>query len=383
MFGILLLLMCLISKSWSCDFYDNEMVEWSKERLAFLGKKYNNDNPCSELSFGFQKSLYHDGHSPRIYTIQNDEEELISDWLQYYSFKFGFNNINVFDHMSQKPEICRLLSMYLHCGVNVTTFSGYFNNGKAKLLSDEMTRATNEDRFLIPVDLDEFVTLSEVHENKYAPLNIQQLRLNLMRTFLELPVDGRKYKFIINNVFMSKEQCHDFPIDPTEATRRVLVDGNLHREPDNLNMDAKTFYFSRGFQSTDQENHRGCVDNDKPFGCKVEKIEELHQRYILSNISLYHYHAPSYSGYIHKVMRAVKAYGFDSLKNCTGVQNGYHYCDAFINHFDREKQICSRAAYIRMAGCGLKMDRPHRNDRFKSIFAIHAKSLQQLVGAWL
>ena len=48
--------------------------------------------------------------------------------------------------------------------------------------------------------------------------------------------------------------------------------------------------------------------------------------------------------------------------------------------FDKEKMVCSRDTYIGMTGCGRKIGRTYRNDRFKSIFTIYAKTMAQLVG---
>ena len=206
---ILVVVISAVPMAWSCDFYNSSMVQWAKERLAFLGTMHNSsDHPCSELSFGFHSSLNHDQHSPLIFTFHSDEVELISDWLQYYSFMFGFRNINLIDHMSQEPTICRLLSMYSHCGVHVTTYRGQFGgNGKGNRLSKDMKSAMKELRYLIPVDIDEFVTLSEIHEQQYDTLDILQLRYNLLRSFNKLPVDGRKYKFTMRTAEMSLEQC--------------------------------------------------------------------------------------------------------------------------------------------------------------------------------
>ena len=159
-----------------------------------------------------------------------------------------------------------------------------------------------------------------------------------------------------------------------------MIDGYVPSNSNMSNIMAKTFYYSEGFESTDQGHHRGRVHNDLQFGHASERVEELHQRYILSNISLYHYYAPSYTGYIKKIVRGVKAYGLESMTNCTRVINGHHYCNAFIDHFDKEKMVCSTDTYIGMTGCGRKIGRTYRNDRFKSIFTIFAKTMAQLVG---
>jgi len=313
-----------------------------------------------------------------IFMFHNDEVDLIADWLQYYSFMFGFSNIHVIDHMSQEPTICKLLSMYLHCGVNVTSYVGPFN-GKSKRLSDEMKSAVKtEPRFLIPVDADEFLTPSEIHEQQYDNLNILQLRHNLLRTFNELPLDGRKYKFTMKHVMYAKDQCLRFSSDPKEMIRRVLTDGYISSDPDLSDKWAKTFYYSQGFEWTDQGNHRGRVKNDQQFGNADEKSEVLPQHYIFSNISLYHYYLASYTGYIHKIVRAVKSYGFNSSTSCKGI--GAQYCKKKFDHFDTGKLVCSRETYIKITGCGGIMPRAYRNDRFKTIFTIYAKTLTQLVG---
>lgn len=127
---------------------------WAAERLQNIGKGY--DDSCRVLEGGrAPRSL---GTVVRkdvnLFLFQNDEKELLPDWLQYHAYLFGTKSLHIIDHNSTDLQVCKLLALYKHCGSTVTNYVGDFS-GKRGVLSDHMHKYKSS--FLIPLDADEFI----------------------------------------------------------------------------------------------------------------------------------------------------------------------------------------------------------------------------------
>jgi hypothetical protein len=59
--------------------------------------------------------------------VQNDEYELLSDWLQYHAYMFGIPNLHVVDHNSKDVRVCRVRALYKLCGMRFTHHGGGFD----------------------------------------------------------------------------------------------------------------------------------------------------------------------------------------------------------------------------------------------------------------
>lgn len=74
--------------------------DWAVKRLTILGRNYS--LPCQALSGGFTESELLKFRSLKAFLFQNDERELLSDWLQYHA------NLHIVDHLN----ICQLLTLF-------------------------------------------------------------------------------------------------------------------------------------------------------------------------------------------------------------------------------------------------------------------------------
>jgi hypothetical protein len=300
----------------------------------------------------------------KLFLFHCDEIDILSDWLQYHSFMFGFKNIHVVDNMSKGVGVCKLLALYAQCGVTVTEYSGDFS-GKFSVLSSVMRNESAD--FLLPLDADEFV----VHVNKQGS-SVNFNPLSMAQLFASLPVDGRKYKFHEFGVKYNKDTCTRNVDTPQ---RRVTLPGRLmkhQREPAMI----KTFFHADGFIGTDQGNHYGRVKHDALAKNTDPAVpRNLSMSYIFSPVSLLTFAVPSHHAIGAKMQRGAAAYGFTEVTNCSAVGSGTHYCQA-AREF-REHTASSQYQFT--AQC-LASEGAPATTQFSKWFAHHAMTMEQLLG---
>lgn len=350
----------------SCSFLDSKQQHWAIARLKKFGK-----NPCATLSGGIHNET-DIVPKVKVFLFQKDEDEVLSDWLQYYSYMFGAGNLVVIDHESQSQSVCRLLELYKLCGAEVLTHRGTFDT-KHAVLTREMRK--HNGTFLLPLDADEFVVSGGPND----PLRIQ--RAKLLQAFRDLPTDGRKYKF-----------AHSYCARPTPANCLLAANSSSahdgHHEY-NRRIDlsevatderaffprSKTFYHSNGFISTDQGNHYGEVKHDKGVTNTAPAIEKNVTHYFAPlNAAILHYSVSSYRAIENKYLRGFAAYNFTMDSDCGTVQGGQSYCihgKEFLSDINK-----SRNFYLYL--CSSK-------DKGKPLFGVsnwfskHALPLPQIV----
>lgn len=346
-----LIVLLLVNGVAGCTFGDSDLQSWAKERLKSLGNE-----PCAVLSGGVGNSDRGSEPKVKVFLFQKDEDEVLSDWLQYYSYLFGAQNLVVIDHHSQNQGVCRLLELYNLCGTEVQTHNGHFSS-KHVALTREMKR--HNDTFLLPLDVDEFVV--PVSSSKDLAVH----RTRLLNAFRNLPIDGRKYKFAFS-----------YSARPTPATCLLASNTTKSNHSDlgwtrrvDLNQIAtykevyfprsKTFYHSDGFIATDQGNHYGQVKHDRGVYNDAPAIQKNLKHYFapLESVIL-HYSVSSYRSIELKYLRGFSAYNFTLETNCSTVKGGHSYCNhgkKFLT--DRKKSeefyglLCaSDADYVSLKG---------------------------------
>lgn len=312
---LIIVLAVALSHTNACIFNESSNA-YAQQRISTLGD-------CSSLTFGYNTNNTNITNTNiTLFIFQKNEVETLSDWLQYHSYLFGFNNIVLIDNNSNNPIICQLLSLYQYCGITIFTESDFTN--KHLILTNAMleVKKKKSNSFLIPIDTDEFIVVPDIHENNN--MNIVQLKTKILESFRDLKVDGRKYKFANYGVHYTKPQCKTYSNQSITSVRRVLADGLL-KYPGRTLL-SKTFYHSDGFISTDQGNHYGLVEHDSQ-SAERPNLQNMNWFYnIESNISLYHYGGGTIKSFIDKNTRGAKNYGYNASTVCKFGMPGRHYC---------------------------------------------------------
>lgn len=213
----------------------------------------------------------------KIFTFQQDEIDILEDWIDYHAYLFGRENIYVINHQSEKSK-----ELIKNKGVHLIEFSGPFLE-KSRQLTDLMTKNKNSCDILIPVDVDEFI-LKQTEED------ISCEKEEVTRCFGELGGCG-VYKFSSYSV-----DRHDK--DP--LTEFTYVDDI----PDHGRFERwKTFWKSNVFIKTDQGNHGFIGPYEK------------------TNLALLHFHQRGFEHFKRKHLRWPISYG----KNKPTGNNEHHW----------------------------------------------------------
>lgn len=346
------IVVCLVQ---GCVFSNAKLKQWAHSRWSQMS-----DNPCTFLSGGELRTSNDLKAKVKVFLFQKDEEEVLSDWLQYYSYIFGSENLVVIDHESQSQDVCRLLELYRLCGTEVITFSGSFEK-KHAILTKEMLKHKNT--FLLPLDADEFiVTDSSARDaSSVASLHIDRARIH--QAFHALPVDGRKYKFAYTyNTRPNATACHDF-VAPSrvnttsDRSNRRTVTSQLALDKQPYFPRSKTFYHSDGFLYTDQGNHYGAVRHDHNVLNDNPAIQRNLTHYFAPlDASLLHYTMSSYTARKNKYLRGFAAYNFTLNTDCSQEKNGLGYCNEakyFLNSTDNGRNFYLQTCLSNQTGTSL------------------------------
>lgn len=347
----------------------SEHFDWAKDRLQVIGK--NATNPCRELSAGFEIQPVKNAN---IFVFHKDEHEVIADWLQYHVHIVGFQNVHVIDGDSTNPQVCKLLAMYSQCGVDVSRFNGSF--------TEKHTEMTNKmrmhnDSFLIPLDTDEFMTFAvEEGLKKHGTTQVKHHHFTPDRELLlmhlnKVPIDGFKYKFHGYQVQYNTSQCEASTKQETydPSYRRLTHPGFVGPSQYGPFM-SKTFYYSKGFISTNQGNHNGLVAHDHG----VPKTTHFEQNFHFTEMSMLHFYTSSYHSMRQKFLRGAAAYGFDDRSPC----GANMYCSLGKHYLKYNK--ASHDHYVQACHF-MKRNANHASmDEFTNWFVQHAKSFSELIG---
>jgi len=352
-----------------CSFGDPKLHHWAAQRLSRFG-----DNPCAALSGGNATSGEDASLRVKAFLFQKDEDEVLSDWLQYYSHMFGAANLVVIDHESQSQRVCRLLELYKLCGAEIMTYSGSFDK-KHAVLTREMKK--HNDTFLLPLDADEFVISPGHGEDSTVS------KAALRNAFSNLPIDGRKYKFSYSyfarptsaSCWAEANSTGSTALDSHPLHRRILR-SQLATDKEAFFARSKTFYHSTGFLSTDQGNHYGKVNHDRGVYNENPLIAANLSHYFAPlSASIVHYSLSSFRSVKQQYLRGFAAYNFTLDSNCSTAPGGRSYCNrgkTFLTDQKGSKDFYLYACLSDKPGVSLR----GVSDWFQG----HTLSLAELVG---
>lgn len=360
-----------------------EWKVWATKRLDALRSNYS--VPCTALAGGALASNATRASPIKIFMFQNDELDLLADWLQYHSYLFGVANLHVIDNYSQNNHVCKLLALYQSCGMSVQNHVGALPQ-KQSSMTNLMREYHDKKVFLVPIDADEFITLPEFRYN-HTIVNYTYAREKILNEFTKLPIDGRKYKFWESKfIVFDRDVCdesfaHGDIFDPN--FRRVMHGGYAYHTRYKPH-EYKTFYYSKGFIATDQGNHHGFAEHDKGIhGGHHLILQNVSHYFAHSELALLHFATSSYYGTKRKVLRAAHSYNYSDATDCPDAiahgRSGWHYC-APAKAF-RANNNESHGYYL--ADCLYPNDDQGvsvRIDSFTEWFRQHALTTEQLLG---
>jgi hypothetical protein len=345
------------------------LTKWAQARLLEL-RPNKNSNGCEALSGGRNSNAKASNVS--LVLFQNDEYDLLSDWLQYHAYMFGITSLHVVDHKSEDQRVCKVLALFKQCGMKFTHHGGGFDKKSEKLTA---VMKKEEAKFLLPLDADEFVVnLEQNGEVNFDPVRMADIFSNLV-------VDGRKYVFWdVQFVKYGKAVCERKINVPVRRAALHQSYRTEHRSNHSTFALGKVFYPSDGFVSTDQGNHYGRVKND--LVVRKQYPDATYTSHgdlfvIRANITILHYGVASYNSMSRKMIRGATAYGYDDSTNfTTHAKSGTHYCSTAREFKARTEHSVD---YF-MNSCKAGTDSPSLN-KVADWFEHNTLTMDQLVSA--
>lgn len=195
--------------------------------------------------------------SAAVLMMQKDEGQLLDDWLNYYNYIFGLDNLYIFDNDSEDPLTKEILFKWKDKGLKVEYCPGFesFQN-KGMIILNKINNLGDKYDYYYPLDCDEFLVKfinTEVFEiekglepKESSNFNTKIFRIrhaiwNVPNSNLGYYTDMRKiivkkdaaleYLDIGLHLFNFTDNTPEIPAEEIEATQIGLI--HFHNRPFN------------------------------------------------------------------------------------------------------------------------------------------------------
>ena len=93
----------------------------------------------------------------KIFCVTKNEYDLIENFIIYYGYLFGYNNLTIIDNNSTNELVLKIYDKYINLGIKVVYESNYQGNGQGDMFTKYMSLERENCDFLIGLDTDEFL----------------------------------------------------------------------------------------------------------------------------------------------------------------------------------------------------------------------------------
>lgn len=186
----------------------------------------------------------------KVFTVTKDEYDLIEDFINYYSYLFGIQNVYIIDNGSTNLKVLDVYDKFISKGGTVYKHLDYTNDGQGEAFTKYMNIHKNDCKFLIGVDTDEFLYLNNVDKPcdrdtilQYLENLPEDITMLQTSTYYISVVDTENINYINNKIEYPCRYINYFVIQDREV--------------------YKYFYKSDTFIKTYVGNHGGVTLNEK------------------------------------------------------------------------------------------------------------------------
>lgn len=105
----------------------------------------------------------------KVFCVTKNEYDLIEDFIIYYGYLFGYNNLIIIDNNSTNDLVFKIYDKYINLGVTVVNEPNYEGNGQGEIFTKYMQLEKINCDFLIGLDTDEFLFSCDNLKNEQDP----------------------------------------------------------------------------------------------------------------------------------------------------------------------------------------------------------------------
>ena len=196
----------------------------------------------------------------KIFCVTKNEYDLIENFILYYGYLFGYNNITIIDNNTTDIVVLKIYEKYINLGINVVYEPNYEGNGQGEIFTKYMNLEKTKCDFLIGLDTDEFLFSCSDFNNGDDPFNKEKI-LQILSSYdindTSFKIDSYPCSIVdksninyIDNKFINPAMeiiyfSHDIPISENmnsfwKNTRKFFVRSNAFVYTTNGNHDIKT-----------------------------------------------------------------------------------------------------------------------------------------------
>jgi hypothetical protein len=239
----------------------------------------------------------------KIFTIVKDENDIISEWITYHGYLFGYENLHIIDNMSTDGTYEKMVDFKNTKGINIYRKDDYSKKGY--YMTKLIEKYCLENEFAFPIDIDEFVVYFDKTNN-----SISTNKDKILNYLNSLPKNNKIFK--MNFIFTNNHIDNNFGFQ--DAFNECLYGSYT-----DFKEIAKTFVNSSLFKNETIDHGNHYCTND----------------YILTDLCLVHYHFRNLEQFKKKVYNNVSGFKYptdlNGLKSLDPRCNGCHHVNNLIS----------------------------------------------------
>lgn len=220
----------------------------------------------------------------KVATVTKNEYDLIEDFIRYYGYLFGYENVIILDNESDNPSVLEVYNRYRPKGVTIRTVVGYSGSLQGEHFTAALREYTASAQFLIGVDTDCFLTVNRRCDRRTIHQYLQSLPYDrdifCVNSFLLSVVDPTSGNYADHKL-----------IRPTDCTTFVSRNGYA-----GLPSIQHVFFRAQSFVYTTNGNHSGGTTTNREYRCP--------------EIAYVHYHDTGKRRHLERTKAILLAYGF-------------------------------------------------------------------------
>jgi hypothetical protein len=114
----------------------------------------------------------------KIFLVTKNEEYFIENFIIYYGYHFGYNNLVIIDNESSNENVLSIYKKYIKYGINLFIEKGYENDLQGNHFTKYMNIYKNTCEWMIGLDNDEFIVLK--NDNEFSCDMLQNNLINIL-----------------------------------------------------------------------------------------------------------------------------------------------------------------------------------------------------------
>lgn len=213
--------------------------------------------------------------SVKVFCMTKNEYDLIEDFILYYGYLFGYENVILIDNISTHPAVLEIYKKYIKKGITIYYEDNYQGQNQGYIFTKYMLKYKSTCDFLIGLDTDEFLFSIIDFNNNNEPCN----REKILNVFENYKNDDTLFKI------------NSYPSSIVDISNENYINNKMNHPARNI------IYFSENISSC-ENMEVPCNDTPKYFSrsnafmessCGNHSVKVSNGKEVNSLLGMFHY----------------------------------------------------------------------------------------------